>query len=70
MSKNKNLISDQEHQDMEVQVVYQKLMDSPDDLEALADRLGITDDDILTSEQVWAEARRLWAQSSSTGGQD
>jgi hypothetical protein len=69
-SEDKDLISDTDYENMEVQVEYQRLLDSPDELEALIDRLGIPQGEMLTSDQVWEEAHRLWSRRSSTDDQD
>jgi hypothetical protein len=67
---NADPISDADYEEMKVQVEAQRLLDSPDELEALIDRLGIPQGEMLTSDQVWEEARRLLNQRSSTDDQD
>jgi hypothetical protein len=70
MSEDTDLISDADYANMKAQVEYQRLLDSPDELEALADRLKIPPEGMLTSDQVWAEAYRLQNPDSSTDGRD
>ena len=62
-----NLISDADYADMQAQVEMQNLLDSPERLDALADRLGTSD---LTIEQVQEEAYRLLAPDPSTDDRD
>jgi hypothetical protein len=65
-SEDKDLISDADYIDMKVQVEYQRLLDSPDELEALADRLKIPPEGMLTSDQVWEEAYRRYSEGQSS----
>ena len=48
----------------------QALLANPDELEAMADNLGLTKDDGLTTEQIWEYANRLQSPDSLTDDQD
>ena len=63
-------LTDPDYIDLKAQVEYQRLLDSPDELEALADRLEIPEDGTLTQEDIWEEAYRLLHPDSSTDDRD
>ena len=46
------------------------LLANPDELEALADKLGLAEDGILTTEQIWEYASRPQNPDSSTDNRD
>ncbi len=62
-----NEITDAENLSMDTDVKMQELLDIPEALDALADRLGTSD---LTVEEVREEAYRLARRGSSKDDQD